>query len=183
MGMKKGDRIFIYPLVLFVPVVMTFVFVVNHLSGEKSVAIKWIILGIIWLAAIAFIIFSEIEIRNKSKSKKHKTVELKILNIIDEGESGLLDIEVEYPMADTKRKFLSTYSTKNDMSELIQNKMREKGIDTIKTTIYLPKCKQFDMKIEDFLKKLELDDYLKDIELVSTGNYDYSKSVLDSIKN
>lgn len=66
----KKDRKYFYPLVLFVPVILTIVFVLNSVNGtEEDTPLKWIILGVIWLIAIGIILEVEREIRTKKKRK------------------------------------------------------------------------------------------------------------------
>lgn len=62
----KKDRKYFYPLVLFVPIVLTIVFVLNSINEvEEDTPLKWIILGVIWLIALAIIVEVEREIRVK----------------------------------------------------------------------------------------------------------------------
>ena len=71
-GIKKEERKIIYPLIIFTPLALTVVFILNHFAGEKDSIGKWGCLAIIWGASIALIARAEYEIRHKSKKKSKK---------------------------------------------------------------------------------------------------------------
>lgn len=68
MKIKKNERKYIYPLILFIPCVFTFVFIKDN-SPDQNEWLKWTILAISWFIAILLIIWGEIEIKKSRKRR------------------------------------------------------------------------------------------------------------------
>lgn len=169
-------------IIIFVPIIITVVCILEQPEpGETNIWIKWIILGILWLISIAILVYMILGENNRRKLKLNNIfLELKILEVIDE-EVGILDIEVEIQNGEEKKKLLTSYESKNKISDLIKQKMLEKNITTIKTLINPPNIKIFEMDIGDFLTKLDMEEEIKNLNIAGTGYYDYSKSVKDTL--
>lgn len=185
MKQKKSEiiyELFVYIVILSIPTIITIVcyFDKPTPSGTND-WIKWIIVAIFWIINIALIIYLATDSRSNNKLQQTNNFqELKILEIIDEEE--LLDIEVEISIGEEKKKLLTTYISKNKISNILKQKMEEKGVYTIKTWFKNSNPKKFKMDLEDFLTKLDMKQEIPNIEEVGTGCYDYSKSVKDTLK-
>ncbi len=66
MKINKKERKFVYPLILFIPVVFTFVFIKDEGTGENE-WIKWIVLTITWIVAILLITWAELDMKKRKR--------------------------------------------------------------------------------------------------------------------